>query len=196
MRMHSLVLGLAATLALVACDRDDKSGPAKDPAAEPAGATQPAAAKDEVLDDCPGADDKTGSCNHDEAAAERGDLNHFGTTFRIAKSEPLGQVAGDIGDAKKTVQVSGKVQSVCQAKGCWMVLQDGDVKARIFTKQHAFFLPKDIAGRNAVVEGELEARTISEKFAKHLEEDRGGDPDAVEGDKRELVMNATAVALR
>jgi hypothetical protein len=47
-----------------------------------------------------------------------------------------------------------------------------------------------------VVEGELEARTISEKFAKHLEEDRGGDPDAVEGDKRELVMNATAVALR
>ena len=76
-----------------------------------------------------------------------------------------------------------------------MVLQDGDVSARVFTKQDGFFLPIDIIGKKASVEGKLQAHTISEKFAKHLEEDRGGDPASVKGPSKELVLYASAVQL-
>jgi hypothetical protein len=175
---------------LVGCDREPDAS--KDPAPQPAAQTKDAK---EVMDECPGHKAESGSCEHEEPA--KADANHFGTAFTLDKSEPLSTVAERLKNEKKTVQVSGKVESVCQTKGCWMVLEDGKVRARVFTKGHGFFLPKDIAGRNAVVEGELEQKTISEKFAKHLEEDKkGGDPSKVSGDQSELVMNATAVALR
>lgn len=155
-------------------------------------------AGDEVMDGCPESKKERAGEPHscgDEPPASGAD-GHFGSPFALDRSEPLTRVASELGDEKKTVQVQGKVESVCQKAGCWMVLADGETRARIFTKGHGFFLPRDIAGRGAVVEGELAARTITEGFARHLEEDRGGDPAKVTGPKRELVMNATAVALR
>ncbi|HZO13017.1 MAG TPA: DUF4920 domain-containing protein [Polyangiaceae bacterium] len=173
---------------LIACDRGPASA-AKDPAGEPSAAK----ANAKEMNECPGGHSEEGTCAPNEVKA---DANHFGAAFQLQKSEALGAVSKRLGEAKETVQVSGKVESVCQAKGCWMVLQDGDVKARIFTKGHGFFLPKTIAGRSAVVEGDIETRTIGEDFAKHLEQDKGGDPSKVKGPQKELVMNATAVALR
>ncbi len=103
-----------------------------------------------------------------------------------------GAVADDSG-AK--VRVSGTVSAVCQKAGCWLTLVDGDQEARIFTKEHGFFLPKDIAGRKAEVEGTLRAKVLTEGFAKHLAEDGGKDPSKVTGPLTEYMMTATAVAL-
>jgi hypothetical protein len=105
-------------------------------------------------------------------------------------------VAARVGDAAETVQVTGTVDAVCQKKGCWMILKDGDVTARVFTHAGDFYLPVDTnKGRKVVVEGELKAKQVSQKFAQHLEEDKGGDPSKVTGPQRELVLDATSLTL-
>ncbi len=102
------------------------------------------------------------------------------------------------------VRVKGTVASVCQKAGCWMVLQDGVTEARIFMREHRFFLPKDIAGKSAEVEGTLRAKTVSPQFAKHLAADAAGTPRTPgagksppegAGEQKEYMMSATAVAI-
>ena len=180
---------------LAACESG--SAPSPDPAAaKPAATAAPAGSQAavEVMDDCPGEKKDDGMCSHPPEVKD--DAKHFGSAFAKTASEPLTTVAGRLGTAEETVQVSGTVDSVCQKAGCWMILKDGDVQARIFTKGANFYLPKTIAGQKAVVEGTLKAKVMSEKFAKHLAEDKGEDPSKVTGPSKELVMNATAVALK
>lgn len=98
-------------------------------------------------------------------------------------------------DSGKLVRVSGTVSAVCQKAGCWLTLQDGTTEARIFTKEHQFFMPKDIAGKHAEVEGLLRAKTVSAAFAKHLAEDGGKDPAKVDGPQQEFMVTAMAVRL-
>lgn len=195
----ALTISLALSLGAVAggCSKDDATPTKEAVPAQPAAVTDPAQAKgDAVMDDCPGhkpgaVDEANNECGHDAVAA--GEAGHFGSPFAKQSSEALASVASRVATKPEVVQVSGTVDSVCQKAGCWMVLKDGDVTARIFTKAAGFFLPKDIAGKKAVVEGKLESRTMSERFAKHLEQDKGGDPSKIQGQQRELVMDATGV---
>ncbi|MBM4359142.1 MAG: DUF4920 domain-containing protein, partial [Deltaproteobacteria bacterium] len=93
------------------------------------------------------------------------------------------------------VRVSGTVSAVCQKAGCWMTLQDGSAEARIFTREHRFFMPKDIVGKRAEVEGNLRVNAVSAGFAKHLAEDGGKDPATVNGPQNEYVVNAIGVRI-
>jgi hypothetical protein len=193
--MKALTLCALLALGAVACDRAG-AAPENDPPAAAANETGEA----KLMDECPGGEsakngEAHGSCGDSQPAAEG--QQKFGS-FAMTESAPLASVVASLGEeAKKTVQVSGTVDSVCQKKGCWMVLKDGDVVARVFTHAGEFYLPTSTEkGRTAVVEGEIEARTVSEKFAKHLAEDQGRDPSEVSGSQRELVINATAIALK
>ncbi len=87
----------------------------------------------------------------------------------------------------------GRVTEVCQNRGCWLVLADGDRHARVFTG-HRFFLPKDFRG-DAVIYGRLGKRTLSEAFARHLAEDGGRDPAAVSGEQVEYRIDARSIQL-
>ncbi len=52
--------------------------------------------------------------------------------------------------------VSGYVTSVCQAKGCWMMLSENPADTTgIFVKfrDYGFFVPKDLSGCKVVVRG-------------------------------------------
>lgn len=66
--------------------------------------------------------------------------------------------------ANKTVRTSGTVGRVCQQRGCWMELRadTGNGVARVPMAGHAFFVPKDISGRAAVVEGLVSVREGTE----------------------------------
>ncbi|MDQ3020145.1 MAG: DUF4920 domain-containing protein [Bacteroidota bacterium] len=70
----------------------------------------------------------------------------------------------------KTILVKGNVTEVCQAMGCWMIMSEGKNNVRVKTG-HNFFLPKDIAGSNAVVIGTFKSTKISEEEAKHYNEE-------------------------
>ena len=198
-----LILGLC-TAGLAGCAANGTAPTDKDPAAtaKAEGAAHPHG--DDVMSGCPGkeahgdscgGEAKSDTCGGEAAAKPAAAKDHFGADFSLAAAEPLSAAAAGLEEGAKTLQVSGTVDSVCQKAGCWMVLRDGDVTARIFMKGHSFFLPRDIAGRKALVEGEMKTKTLTEDFAKHLEQDKGGDPASVKGDQREIVMEATGVKL-
>ncbi len=88
--------------------------------------------------------------------------------------------------------ISGRVGKVCQKKGCWMTLSDGDVMARVMT-DYKFVLPKDLSGE-VVVFGKLEALELDQKEIAHLAKD-SGKPDA-HIESREYRIAARGVALR
>ena len=67
---------------------------------------------------------------------------------------------------------SGRITEVCQAKGCWMMLEDNGQAARVMFGDHAFYLPKDTRG-SAVVHGVLERKELTPEQVEHLTGDSG-----------------------
>lgn len=68
------------------------------------------------------------------------------------------------------VHTAGTIARVCQAMGCWMELQaEGAEPVRVPMAGHAFFLPRDAAGRPAEIEGRVALRTLSPEARAHLE---------------------------
>jgi hypothetical protein len=88
--------------------------------------------------------------------------------------------------ASGLAKVKGDIAQVCQKKGCWLVLADGDQLIRVMTK-HKFFMPKDLRGP-AVVYGTLETHTLSEDQAQHMRDD--GSKEAKAGSELRMVVDS------
>lgn len=71
-----------------------------------------------------------------------------------------------------TMKFSGRITQVCQAKGCWLMLDAGGTGIRVKTG-HEFFVPKDATG-TAVVFGELKPVELSAEQAEHYNAESGG----------------------
>ena len=81
-----------------------------------------------------------------------------------------GLVVSDTLSSKFTATVT----EVCQAKGCWMKLklEDGQ-EAMVRFKDYGFFMPKDIVGKEVVVNGRAFIEEQSVEDQKHFAEDAG-----------------------
>jgi hypothetical protein len=121
----------------------------------------------------------------------------FGAPIGLAAPTRLSQVVEDPDAyAGRPVLLQGTVSDVCQRKGCWTVLRDGDAHVRIRFKDYGFFLPKDATGRAIYAEGTVDVKTLSEDEARHYEEEsRDGKPDEVTGPRREVGFTASGVRL-
>jgi hypothetical protein len=98
----------------------------------------------------------------------------------------------------KAVRVEGTAASVCQKKGCWLMLKGGDREVRVTFKDYGFFVPKDLAGQKLVVEGVVSETEISEKDAKHYAKDAGASKEEIakiQGSKKDYAIVATAVSV-
>jgi len=73
----------------------------------------------------------------------------------------------------KDILVKAEVGQVCQSKGCWIVLKDGDAQVRVTFKDYSFFVPKDSAKQMAVVQGRIFEKEISPAEARHYAKDAG-----------------------
>ena len=97
------------------------------------------------------------------------------------------------------VAVKGKIAQVCQAEGCWIKLKNEsgeDVFVKF--KDHAFLVPKDLAGKKAVVYGTAVKKTVSVEERRHLAEDAGAskeDMAAITEPREELRIEATGVRI-
>ena len=106
-------------------------------------------------------------------AAKVVDERHFGAPFSIP-GRPT-QVAEILKEPEKSlgqkVKCTGTVAQVCQAMGCWLELRavNEGPGLRVPMAGHAFFVPKDIVGRSAVVEGVLEKQALSAGQLAHLQ---------------------------
>jgi hypothetical protein len=109
-----------------------------------------------------------------------GDPASYGKPLPTGGTTPISKAIGDFdAHAGKPARFSGRITQVCQAKGCWMVLEDDGRSARVMFGDHAFAIPKDSTGP-AEVHGVLSRKALTIAQTKHLEEDGKGLPVASE----------------
>ena len=98
----------------------------------------------------------------------------FGNKITNKEVAPLDRLSKLSESDTLEMKISANVAEVCQAKGCWMTLNAVDgITIRVTFKDYGFFVPKDIAGRNVIVNGKVSKTTLSEEAAKHYAEDAG-----------------------
>ena len=70
----------------------------------------------------------------------------------------------------RSVIVEGKVDKVCQVKGCWLELMpSGESRSvRVTFEDYGFFVPKDSMGATARLEGEFVRERLSKREVDHL----------------------------
>jgi hypothetical protein len=100
-------------------------------------------------------------------------------------------------DNKFEGKVSGKVVDVCREKGCWMKLEKADGQTMMVKfKDYAFFMPKDIVGKEVVVDGEATVKEVSVKQLRHYAKDAGKPEEEIKkitAPKKELQFIAKGV---
>ena len=111
------------------------------------------------------------------------DSTHFGDFVTedgaISFEEMISQLEGK---DSLDVKVMGKVDAVCQAKGCWMNIASatpGLDTMFVKFKDYGFFVPKHISGRTVVMEGKVFREVTSVDELRHYAEDEGLDEDAI-----------------
>lgn len=122
----------------------------------------------------------------------------FGEGVQLDTQTRLAQVAEKPEDfAAAAIRLEGEIEDVCQKKGCWMVLKDGDQTVRVRFKDYAFFVPRDAKGREVVVQGLAKAETISEEVAKHYAEEGENPEEAakIKGPQQVISFTATGVVI-
>ncbi len=84
-----------------------------------------------------------------------------------------------VGDTVNT-KMTAKVIEVCQAKGCWMTLNlDNGQEAMVKFKDYAFFMPKDIAGKDVILNGKAFVNEVPVDEQRHYAEDAGKSAEEV-----------------
>ena len=110
---------------------------------------------------------------------------------------PASQVESSMKDAKFTGKATGKVLSVCQEKGCWMKVEKANGETMMVKfKDYGFFMPKDIVGKEVVVDGDATVKETSVKQLKHYAGDAGKSKEEISKittPKKELIFTAKGV---
>lgn len=70
------------------------------------------------------------------------------------------------------VKLSANIAEVCSKKGCWMKLDMENGKTmRVTFKDYGFFVPKDAAGKTAILQGVAKIDTVDVATLRHYAED-------------------------
>jgi hypothetical protein len=107
----------------------------------------------------------------------KGDGKHFGAgVSNEAGAEEFAAVMEKLNSTDSvTVIMKGKVTGVCQEKGCWMRITDpanaSPEELFVQFEDYGFFMPKDLAGHNVIIEGKAYKSETSVKKLKHYAED-------------------------
>ena len=106
--------------------------------------------------------------------AHANEPTRYGKPLPATKAVPVAEAVAGFDKLAGTPQrYSGRITQVCQAEGCWMVLEDNGQTARVMFKDHAFLVPKDSSGRAEVV-GVLSRKELTPEQVEHLKEDAKG----------------------
>jgi membrane-bound lytic murein transglycosylase len=125
----------------------------------------------------------------------------YGDTITEEGAIPTVELAALMADAdSKELKLVGTIEECCQKKGCWMKVDLGDGKTmRVTFKDYGFFVPKDAAGRQVIMDGVATFEETSVEALKHYAEDAGKSKEeiaAITAPAKELVFEARGVILK
>ncbi|WP_299889313.1 DUF4920 domain-containing protein [uncultured Lacinutrix sp.] len=96
-----------------------------------------------------------------------------------AKSMATQYKTMNLGDSINSKMIA-KVDEVCQAKGCWMKLNlDNGEQVMVKFKDYGFFMPKDIKGKEVIINGKAYVKEVSVDEQRHYAEDGGETKEAI-----------------
>ena len=128
-------------------------------------------------------------------SAEKGVTYGAGTT--ATGSIPVNDLDQNLKENKYEGKITGKVSEVCLEKGCWMKLEKANgEKVMVKFKDYGFFMPKDIVGKEVVLEGEAVVKEVSVKQLQHYAKDAGKSEEEIKKitqPKKELQFIAKGV---
>jgi len=105
-------------------------------------------------------------------SAEKGITYGAGTSADGAIS--VNELDKKLKDNKYEGKITGKVVEVCQEKGCWMKIEKADgEKLMVKFKDYGYFMPRNILGKDVVLEGEATIKEVSVKQQQHYAKDAG-----------------------
>ncbi len=123
----------------------------------------------------------------------------YGAEVAINEAIPVGQVLDAPQDfLGQQVVVEGRVADVCQKKGCWMVVADGDRTMRIRMKDYGFTVDMAGTGGDCQVQGTVTQKEVDGETVAHLASE-SQDKDAMpepEGGGTTFEIEATGVRMR
>lgn len=103
-------------------------------------------------------------------------------------------IARDEAEGRFEGALEGRITQVCRRKGCFVVLADDAMHARVVFRDHAFFVPTDTRTGPAVAHGTLEAVELDGTRADHYASD-AGEARATTGPLRKWRLVATGIEL-
>ena len=129
-----------------------------------------------------------------------GEWIHYGAEFEATETVSATDLLAAPQDHMDGIirVVDARITDVCQTRGCWLVIAEGDQNMRVFTRDHAFVVDMGSAGSTCELEGTVVSEEVSTEFVEHLEAesvDVGSMPEAglSEGD---FIYEFVAVAIR
>lgn len=134
-----------------------------------------------------------------EAGAAK--VEYFGEKITEDGAMPTDSLKTMMGDkTEMECKLTGKVDAVCQKKGCWMELKNTDGSTmRVTFKNYGFFMPKDCSGRTAIIDGIAKVDVTSVADLQEYAKDDGKSKEEIESIKeplKELVFEAKGVILK
>ena len=118
-----------------------------------------------------------------DTTADTGQPQSFGELITADGAIPYSQMLAQMeGADSMKVKVKGTVQAVCQAKGCWININDSQAATETFVKfkDYGFFMPKDCSGREVIMEGYVYREVTSVDELRHYAEDEGKSKEEIE----------------
>jgi Domain of unknown function (DUF4920) len=141
------------------------------------------------------------ACGSNKTTGKLDDGKHFGMLIDAKKAMKYDELVPKMANVDSMpAKVTAKVSQVCQKKGCWMTLvsEKGHPPMRVTFKDYAFFMPKDLSGKEVVVQGFAFVETTSVDVLRHYAEDAGKTKEeiaAITQPKRELSFEAAGVVI-
>jgi hypothetical protein len=102
-------------------------------------------------------------------AGEARDWESYGGTVTVdaKKSKSVAKMTKATPAGSAEVLATGTIGEVCQSKGCWMTVKDGDKDMRVEFKDYGFFVPWDSEGKVVRMQGVVVERTMTEEEREH-----------------------------
>lgn len=106
----------------------------------------------------------------------------YGESFKPEKFVALDDLTAQLnGQDSINAVVKGKVESVCQKKGCWMnIVSDNGESMFVKFKDYGFFMPLDLTGKEVVMNGYAFTEMTSVDDLRHYAEDEGAAAEEIE----------------
>jgi hypothetical protein len=128
-------------------------------------------------------------------------VGSFGAAIEGKGAMAAKKVTKKMGNSESAeMKVKGQIVDVCQAKGCWMTIDLGNEETmRVKFKDYGFFVPKDAAGKTAIIEGVAVKEMVSVEDLRHLAEDAGkseAEIEAITHPREELTFVAEGVIIQ